>query len=189
MIKAGINDEFTTALLSDTTPIPMEDDWFAPLIGDWDFVWTGSDGRSAEGEWFFRRVLEGRAIEDIYICPSRATRDSNPQPDGEYGAAFRMYNKENHCYDMTYINEFCTTRLEVRKAGEKIQCSVISPDAEECNKWVFSEITPRYISLAEHHCIEGRQRVRQRRGACAQKVSLKTAAGRTQPLPPARLGG
>lgn len=87
---------FVEALLADkcnNSYIPKEDDWFEELIGDWNFIWKGSDGREVEGEWFFRKVLEGCAIEDIFVCPSRKTREMNPQPDGEYGAALRVYNR------------------------------------------------------------------------------------------------
>ena len=40
------------------------------------------------------KVLEGCAIEDIHISPSRKTREIHSQPDGEYGAALRVYNRE-----------------------------------------------------------------------------------------------
>lgn len=54
-------DSFMEALLSEKTDkIPEEYDWFAPLIGDWDFEYH--DGyhtdalRTVKGEWIFRRV-------------------------------------------------------------------------------------------------------------------------------------
>lgn len=66
------------------------------LVGDWDFVFSDTYGRQVKGEQIFRRILEGMAIEDLFICPSRATKEANPQPDGEYGVAIRMYNSERH---------------------------------------------------------------------------------------------
>ena len=56
----------------------------------------------------------------LRICssaPPGTPGRKNPQPDGEYGAAVRMYNRERRCYDMTYICSKGTTRLEVRKEG------------------------------------------------------------------------
>ena len=100
-----------------TPALPAEDDWFAPLLGDWEFDYQDRGGRHLKGEWYFRRALDGMAIEDLFICPSRDTREENPQPDGEYGAAVRMYNPERRCYDMTYICSKGTTRLEARKEG------------------------------------------------------------------------
>ena len=98
-------DRFAEALLSRqaNSALPLEDDWFAPLLGDWEFDYQDRSGRRLQGEWYFRRALDGMAIEDLFICPSRDTREENPQPDGEYGAAVRMYNRERRCYDMTYI--------------------------------------------------------------------------------------
>ena len=133
-------NEFTNALLSEKRRgiIPEEDDWYAPLIGDWTFDYYEPGGRHLKGEWFFRRVLEGIAIEDIFICPSRDTKETYPQPDGEYGVAVRMYDSRKQCYDMTYICTKGTTRLEIHKVQGKIVCTVLDDPA---NKWVFSEIT------------------------------------------------
>ena len=133
-------NEFTNALLSEKRSgiIPEEDDWYAPLIGDWTFDYYEPGGRHLKGEWFFRRVLEGTAIEDIFICPSRDTKETYPQPDGEYGVAVRMYDSRKQCYDMTYICTKGTTRLEIHKVQGKIVCTVLDDPA---NKWVFSEIT------------------------------------------------
>ena len=133
-------DEFVRALMSaeKNNMIPEEDDWYAPLIGDWKFDYHEPDGRHLKGEWYFRRVLEGMAIEDIFICPSRDTKDTDPQPDAEYGVAVRMYHPKEHCYDMTYICTKYTTRLEIRKEQGKIVCTRLD---DATNKWVFSEIT------------------------------------------------
>ena len=100
-------DSFVDALLSGKTDrIPDEYDWFAPLIGDWDcdYYDEPEEGRNrhVEGEWLFRRILEGTGVQDIFIFPSRATKETEPQPDGEYGSSFRMFNKVERCYDVVY---------------------------------------------------------------------------------------
>ena len=94
--------------------------------------------RRLQGEWYFRRALDGMAMEDLFICPSRDTREENPQPDGEYGAAVRMYSSERRCYDMTYICSKGTTRLEVRKEGDVIACTVLEKPS---NQWRFVKVT------------------------------------------------
>lgn len=73
-------DRFAEALLSrQANPaLPAEDDWFAPLLGDWEFDYQDRGGRRLKGEWYFRRALDGMAIEDLFICPSRDTREENP---------------------------------------------------------------------------------------------------------------
>ena len=81
-------DTFSDALLSPKSDkIPEEYDWFAPLIGDWDCDYydepTGHQKRHVKGEWIFRRILEGAGVQDVFIFPSRGTREEHPQPDGE----------------------------------------------------------------------------------------------------------
>ena len=85
-------DSFVDALLSGKTDrIPDEYDWFAPLIGDWDcdYYDEPEEGRNrhVKGEWLFRRILEGTGVQNIFIFPSRATKETEPQPDGEYGSS------------------------------------------------------------------------------------------------------
>ena len=134
-------DQFYEALISkEKNPsIPDEDDWFQALLGDWDLEYSEPGGRKAQGEWLFRRALDGMAIEDVFICPSRTMRITKPQPDAEYGATIRMYDTKNRWYDMTYVCAGHTTRLRCMKIDNKIICSVFASD----RVWVFSNITER----------------------------------------------
>lgn len=136
-------DSFIEALLSDKTDrIPDEYDWFAPLIGDWecDYYDEPSEGhkRHVKGEWLFRRILEGTGIQDIFIFPSRATKEIEPQPDGEYGSSFRMFNKVEGCYDVVYTCDHSMKRLTFTKQGDKLVGKVLS---EKNAYWIFSDIT------------------------------------------------
>lgn len=135
--------EFVKALLEcrEVSKIPEQYDWFAPLLGDWEFdyydVKNGKRERHVEGEWLFRRALDGTCIEDLFICPSRATRESNPQPDGEYGAAIRMFLPETKGYDMVYTTRGSMIRLRIQREEGGIVCTVLS---DACAKWVFDRI-------------------------------------------------
>ena len=138
--------EFVKVLLADDNSglIPHEYDWYAPLLGDWNFDYYDTLGckspgekRHVKGEWFFRRVLEGAGIEDVFICPSRETRAASPQPDAEYGVALRMFNAERKCYDMVYTCAQYMTQLEIHKDAQNIECHVLGKQ----EKWVFSDIT------------------------------------------------
>ena len=136
-------DNFIEALLSGKTDrIPDEYDWFAPLIGDWDcdYYDEPEEGckRHVKGEWLFRRILEGTGIQDIFIFPSRATKESEPQPDGEYGSSFRMFNKTEHCYDVVYTFDHYMKRLFFTKQGEKLVGKVL---AEKNAFRIFSDLT------------------------------------------------
>ena len=136
-------DTFIDALLSNKTDkIPDEFDWFAPLLGDWECDYydepTAGYKRHVKGEWLFRRILEGAGIQDIFIFPSRATKETEPQPDGEYGSSFRMFNKAEGHYDVVYTCDHCMKRLCFIKQGDRLEGKVLS---EENAYWIFSDIT------------------------------------------------
>lgn len=133
-------DAFLEALTAGENKIPRSFDWFAPLLGDWDFTYTDglSGGRAVQGEWLFRRALNGAGIQDLFICPSRATMETDPQPDGEYGTAIRIFNPSQGCYDMTYACEKYIKRLVFRMEDGRLEGTVLDTPSE---KWVFSEMT------------------------------------------------
>lgn len=135
-------DSFCEALLSEKTDIiPDEYDWFAPLIGNWDCDYydeLNGEKRYVKGEWIFRRVLEGAGVQDIFIFPSRATKEEHPQPDGEYGSSLRMFNKFENCYDVVYTCDHCMIRLRFTKEGDKLVGKNLD---QENTYWIFSDIT------------------------------------------------
>ena len=136
-------DNFVEALLSEKTDkIPEEYDWFGPLVGDWDCDYydepTAGQKRHVKGEWIFRRVLEGSGVQDIFIFPSRATKEEHPEPDGEYGSSLRIFNKDTESYDVCYTCTGIMKRLNFKKDGDKLAGKVLD---EESTYWIFSDIT------------------------------------------------
>ena len=136
-------DNFVDALLSEKTDlIPEEFDWFAPLIGDWDCDYydelLDNQKRHVKGEWLFRRILEGAGVQDIFIFPSRSTKETEPQPDGEYGTSLRMFNKGNNCYYVVYTCARVMKRLCFTKEDDRLVGKVLD---EENVYWIFSDIT------------------------------------------------
>lgn len=136
-------DTFSEALLArETETIPEAFDWFAPLIGDWtcDYYDEPEAGRKRHvvGEWLFRRILEGAGVQDVFIFPSRSTKVTDPQPDGEYGTSLRMFNRAQGWYDVVYTCERCMKRLTFTKEGDRLVGRVLD---EENAYWIFSDIT------------------------------------------------
>lgn len=134
-----IND-FVDALISSERSeyLPEEYDYWKDLIGEWDFDFVDNSGRHVEGEWLFSRVLEGIGIEDLWICPSRKTRDTNPQNDAEYGVALRMFNPRTKVWDMIYTYRGGMDRL----TGTMEKGNVVLTKQDNPNeKWVFVERT------------------------------------------------
>ena len=135
---------FCEALISETANlnIPAEHDLFARFIGEWDFKWIRGLNTPSErheiGEWIFSRTLNGTAIQDVFIVPSRKENAINPKADAEIGTTIRLYNPENQSWDIFYgcTNEL--VRLNAVREDDKI---VLTEITEKKMKWVFSEIT------------------------------------------------
>lgn len=136
-------DEFVEALIckSKSNIIPKAQNLFGTLIGEWDFEWVDNHGtdkeRHIKGEWIFSWILEGMAIQDIFICPSREERINNRQSDAEYGTTIRIYNPQSEAWDIFYGCTGESTRLQARKEGEMV---VLTEVVSQKMKWVFSEI-------------------------------------------------
>ena len=136
--------EFAKALISKSksNSIPDAFNFFGDLIGEWDFEWIDNHGtekeRHIKGEWIFSWILDGSAVQDIFICPSREERINNKQLDAEYGTTIRVYNPKNQAWDIFYGCTGEATRLEARKDGEKV---VLTEITSQKMKWIFSDIT------------------------------------------------
>ncbi|HEY3472309.1 MAG TPA: hypothetical protein VGL47_44735 [Amycolatopsis sp.] len=113
---------------------------FAPLIGSWSLVVENvrDDGGVdvTDGEWHFGWALDGRALTDVWISPSRATRAAAGS-DGEWGMSLRFYDPSLGKFRSTWLGPgrgwvipFVGTPTE---DGFRI-------DAEG-RSWIFSELT------------------------------------------------
>lgn len=136
--------EFITVLCSNARSgrIPEEYDFFGSLIGEWDIVWNDhledAKPRRVKGEWIFSRVLEGTAVQDLFIVPSRVERLQNKQPDAEYGTTLRIYNPKTMEWDIFYGCMGEAIRLTARKVDEDI---ILTENTTEKMRYVFSNIT------------------------------------------------
>jgi len=136
-------NKFFTALYANAKndALPSECDFYGKLIGEWDILWVENEGteteRKVKGEWLFARVLEGMAIQDLFIVPSRAERKINPQPDAEYGTTVRIYNPKTSNWDIYYGCVGQAVRLEAKKEGNTlVQTEILQGEL----KWIFSNI-------------------------------------------------
>ena len=136
--------EFINVLVSKgkSNLIPEKDNLYGQFVGEWDFEWVDNQGttgeRHVQGEWIFAWVLEGTAIQDVFICPSRKTRIKDYQPDAAYATAVRMYNPNTEVWDILYTELGGATQLEGKREGNRIVQTEIN---EKNIQWVFSEIT------------------------------------------------
>ncbi|WP_285815242.1 hypothetical protein [Phocaeicola sartorii] len=136
--------EFINVLVSKrkSNLIPERDNLYGQFVGEWDFEWVDHQGtadeRHIQGEWIFAWVLEGTAVQDVFICPLRKARIKDYQPDAAYATTVRMYNPDTGTWDILYTELGGATQLEGKRDGNRI----VQTEVNEKNiQWVFSEIT------------------------------------------------
>lgn len=150
---------FCDALVSDRkgAGIPDELNLFGRFVGEWDFDWYdrrgAHAGRHVRGEWLFSWILEGSAIQDVFIAPSRTERLTDSQPDSEYGTTIRIFNPKSGAWDIFYGCTSSATRLEARQEGQDI---VLTETTEKKMKWIFSEITDHSFHWRHVEADDGR---------------------------------
>ena len=122
--------------------IPEEYDFFGALVGEWNIEWVdhleADEPRRVKGEWIFSWVLEGTAIQDVFIVPSRSERLQNKQPDAEYGTTLRIFNPRSSTWDIFYGCRGEAIRLTARRADDEI---ILTENTTEEMRYVFSQIT------------------------------------------------
>jgi len=143
-----MHDDFVEVLLAKerAASIPQEDDWYAGLLGEWEFEWVDNRGTAMErrlkGEWLFARALEGQAIVDLFICPSREERRKSANPEGEYGLSIRTYSPQTHAWHVCHASSgMPELLLAMRESnGDIVQTS--SMDKGYTAVWRFSQLMP-----------------------------------------------
>lgn len=121
---------------------------YGQFIGDWDLLVTQylPDGTttSRRGEWNFRWVLEGRAVQDMFIVPARGDRGRAPPDKKEsYGTTLRIYDPERDSWEITYVDPVYAAvfRMTARvENGEIVQKGVDRNG--HTYRWVFFDIHP-----------------------------------------------
>jgi hypothetical protein len=124
---------------------------FGQFVGEWDFDWAcySADGEQAmteRGEWIFGWVLEGRAVQDVWIIPARG-RDQAGLPEGEYGTTIRFYDPRRDVWLVTWSGPINHTRrtFVARRAGEAIVQDGTTDEGHRM-QWIFSEIAENSFS-------------------------------------------
>src|SRR5689334_8001294 len=77
--------------------IPEEHDLYGWLVGSWDMdvvhYWTDLRDRGFRGEVHFGWVLEGRAVQDVWIIPAAPLRAGNlDRALNTYGTTLRVWD-------------------------------------------------------------------------------------------------
>lgn len=121
---------------------------FGWLIGGWiaevcDYD-EGGAVRTGTGEWWFSWVLEGRAIQDVWISPQRALRNGPHGPraaSDRYGTSLRHFDRDEGLWRIAWTNPVsgAVDHLTGRRDGDRI---VLTGDNKgDAIRWSFNDIT------------------------------------------------
>lgn len=160
---------FIGALLADAPAAELgrAADDFGWLVGGWtaqvrDFDQDGS-ASEASGEWWFAWVLEGRAMQDVWISPARADRNPDRTANGaknRYGTTVRRFDRNAGVWRITWINPVsgATNHLAGRRDGDRIM--LLGEEEGTGIRWSFNNITvDRFTWLGESKKDSGEWRV------------------------------
>ncbi len=121
---------------------------YGRFVGAWEgtVVVHRRDGtrREESCEVFFGWVLDGRAIQDVWIAPARKDR-TDPDRDASrdiYGTTIRVYDPESDSWHITWIEPATQTigSMTGRQQGDDIVQDYVEKDGNRW-QWLFTEIT------------------------------------------------
>ncbi|HXN82400.1 MAG TPA: hypothetical protein VN883_07970 [Myxococcales bacterium] len=136
---------FVSALQSHApSPDLAGNDLYAFLIGSWDVDVLDVDDQGvqhrARGEWHFARILEGRAVQDVWISPPRSDRKAAVLRN-RYGTTLRMFDPKAKVWRVTWLNPVSGAHDELvaRRVGVDVVHEGSRPDGTPI-RWTFTDI-------------------------------------------------
>jgi hypothetical protein len=139
------------ALLADGPDPELADELslFGRLVGSWDLdvVYHEDSGRrELSAEWHFAWALNGRAVLDVWIAPSRRDRERG-EPPVEWSASLRFYDPRIAAWRSTWTGPVKGLVLPflARASGDEIVLEGRF-DERTLTRWIFSAITPTSFS-------------------------------------------
>ena len=118
---------------------------YGQFVGSWELDWkgTGPDGKPLEatGEWHFGWVLDGRAIQDVWIAPTCSEHNQSGRACGEYGSTLRIFDPAIDAWRIVWtapVKAVVRTFVARQVGGEIVQEETGCPG--KLTKWIFSKI-------------------------------------------------
>jgi hypothetical protein len=127
--------------------IPEASDLYGWLVGSWEMQvrrFPGGVEQRGSGEVHFAWVLEGRAVQDVWIMPRRSDRTPESlQSFNVYGMTLRVWDPAIQAWRVTWMNPVTGARDELigRRAGEDLVQLGRHADGTAI-RWIFTDITP-----------------------------------------------
>ncbi|GLV55136.1 hypothetical protein KDH_19830 [Dictyobacter sp. S3.2.2.5] len=121
---------------------------YGQFVGSWhlDIDLYSLDGshRHTEGEVHFDWVLEGRAIQDTWIYPTRQFRtgETATEPWYRYGSTFRWYDPAIDAWHITWLDP--SRAVELHQIGRAAHGEIVQVGEDRnglVRRWRFVDIT------------------------------------------------
>lgn len=149
-IPATNKENFLTLLAAPgrSSEIPESHDVYGWLAGSWKLEavhYKGVDvsGLGLEGEAYFGWVLEGRAVQDVWIMPRCPQRSAQTGKDNNmYGTTLRVWDPGIRAWLIRWINPVSGHREE--QIGRRVGNDIVQIGARSDGtptRWRFTEIT------------------------------------------------
>ena len=142
-------DPLSKVLVADgrSSEIPEAMDAYGWLIGSWELDVVAYDDEGnvihSTGEAHVGWVLEGLAVQDVFINPRRSDRGPASQKFANwYGTTIRIYDPSIQAWRVNWFNPHDGFRAELigRRRGKEIVQEGTFPDGTPI-RWTYSEIT------------------------------------------------
>ncbi len=122
---------------------------YGRFVGDWntEIIAHGPDGAvyRAQGEIHFGWILEGRAIQDVWMIPrlvDRASASPLPVAGNWYGTTIRVYDPTIHAWRIYWIDPARNTfRQQIGRPSGKDIVQEGTTEGGGCSRWSFTKIT------------------------------------------------
>lgn len=150
-MKAEEKTDFQAVLAASgrSPEIPESADAYGWLIGSWElevchYAAVDVTTLGIKGEAHFGWVLEGRAVQDVWIMPRLPERSADiGKSNNMYGTTLRVWDPSVQAWHITWINPVTGHREEQvgRWSGKDVVQVGARPNGTP-TRWRFTEITP-----------------------------------------------
>ena len=148
--QARQTDGFTALLAAAgrSAEIPESSDVYGWLVGSWElevlhYQAVDVSAQGIGGEAHFGWVLEGRAIQDVWIMPRSAGRHADlKKTNNMYGTTLRVWDSTIQAWRIHWINPVSGHREQ--QIGRRVGKDIVQVGARADGtptRWQFTEIT------------------------------------------------
>ena len=145
-----VYSDFVSSLVSAgrSSEIPKSEDVYGWLVGSWElevlhYKTVNLSSQNLKGEVHFSWVLEGRAIQDVWIMPRITDRETDlDRTNNMYGTTLRIWDPAISAWRIRWTNP--VSGHEERQTGRKIGSEIVQTGARldgTSTRWRFTEIT------------------------------------------------